>query len=261
MEQKPSKAFLNASFCTMDARGSTADCVITANGIITETGDHHIMKDKIENIECVDLQGRFVLPGFIDLYTMPAIQAYLLALHDHPRFSSAMQRDWIQNLISYLISKGVTTLCLHPSESSFALQAEQVMIGPERLSFLTDVTFQTEFEKKLSSSDDFYEDILSDPSSSGLIFDPIYNNIGSTRDGIRQLTSEASFHIGHPEIGSIAPGKRADFAVFESDPRNLHIHAFMFREPLETIIAGESVSSNEKTREREMYDMIYGNFD
>lgn len=62
----------------------------------------------------------------------------------------------------------------------------------------------------------------------------------SLEKALRAITSEAAWQLGSDhEIGSLEPGKRADFVILEKDPRNVDAHEIRNISVLETWMNGE----------------------
>ncbi len=65
-KQKVDMLFFNGTVYTIDSTFSKANCVATKDGKIVFTGDEKEARQKLEAAKEVDLQGKFMYPGFID---------------------------------------------------------------------------------------------------------------------------------------------------------------------------------------------------
>lgn len=63
-------AYINGHIITMDANGPTAQAILVNRGRISEIGTTRAIQDKITAaVRVVDLQGRTVIPGFVDAHS------------------------------------------------------------------------------------------------------------------------------------------------------------------------------------------------
>ena len=88
-------AFINGQVITMEDDNPTAEAVITENGFILEVGTNEEINGLIDgNTQVIDLDGRTLLPGFID---------------SHSHWLGDVGTD--EEVIEHLIRNGYTTVC------------------------------------------------------------------------------------------------------------------------------------------------------
>ena len=62
-------AIVNANIYTVDKKAPNAQAMLIENGVILRVGSNqHVLKDIVENINIIDLHGKFLMPGFQDAH-------------------------------------------------------------------------------------------------------------------------------------------------------------------------------------------------
>lgn len=75
------KLYTNGPILTMEP-GIVTDAVLTENGCILQTGERRELKEMAPEAELVDLEGRTLLPGFVDPHSHIAMYGSTLAVAD-----------------------------------------------------------------------------------------------------------------------------------------------------------------------------------
>lgn len=106
MRTGPSLAFINGQIITMDTESRVVQAILVENGRITELGTTRAISDKFTpSVQVIDLQGRTIVPGFVDAHShFPAsgIRAVSVDLSPPPTGTT----DSLENLL-YQIAQAV----------------------------------------------------------------------------------------------------------------------------------------------------------
>ena len=262
--------YYNAVFHTMDPAHPHAEAVLCEDGIITEVGSRG---DMIYDEE-TDLSGAHVLPGFIDVYTAPAIEAFCRKAPGE--LSQDEVENWCRQAADYLLDKGVAVLPLRPGCELYRRN-----VAGANASLICDADFRTDLDEVLeeesdasgsgmedllaaaygfgsAGSGDYYAAILDPPESSNLVFMPLFDQAESVADAIRRLTCEAAELIGKDDLGTLAKGKRANFTIFDEDPLAGNLKNFSRMHADKVIAEGNLLYDVEDSRMAELYDMMLG---
>jgi len=82
-EHTPSSIYYNGEIITLEDDQPQAAAVFVKNGVIQEIGNEStILSLKEENTELIDLDGKALLPGFIDSHTHLALSTFLYNMVD-----------------------------------------------------------------------------------------------------------------------------------------------------------------------------------
>lgn len=95
-EKTPDTFYINANILTINELAPNANAMIIRNGKISEIGDYNQLKPKdTDKLKIVDLQGKTVMPGFIDSHTHVALSAFLENMVDLSGFThKTNQQVW-----------------------------------------------------------------------------------------------------------------------------------------------------------------------
>lgn len=237
--------FYNGHFHTMNKEQPSASAVACCDGKILAVGAYNDFGQLLDDADMIDMEDRFVFPGFIDTYSAPAITAFEMAASTEDGFTQNDRDIWMKDCRDYLCDKGVATLCLHesvPGGANF----------PQRT--LTDIKYRTDFE--IDVEDDYYDNILDSPQTSFLLFSPVSDDSQSVHDAIDRLTCKAAQNLGRSDIGVTAPDRAADFTSFDIDPFANNMHTFQRIHASTIILAGSLIYDASAEAESELYDLL-----
>ena len=255
--------FFHAIFRTMDEEKPLVTAVSVRDGRILGTGDQASLCAALdaagEAYTLCDLNGTYVFPGFIDTCSAAAFDAFDAACREEgvpPEEATA----WVKDAVDFITDKGASVICLHGprgmlgSPTRRALEALEI---PEE-SLIYDVEYRTELEEDGGAY--YYEAILGDPNETFLLFNPIYDMHESIHECLRALTCEAAAHIGRDDLGTIAPGKIANFTVFDENLYENGRRAFERSHVLQIYRGGELAYDAEQQAVSDMYDLMLTQF-
>lgn len=239
--------YYNGIFHTMNQTQPTATAAACRDGKFIGVGSLGDFGCMTSAADMVDLEGRFVFPGFIDCYSAPGIAAFTEAAASAEDFDASDRVQWTKDLLEVFRDKGVATVCLHdPAELDLADAAQR---------FLTDVKYETDFEKDLY--DGYYDYILDNPQTSGLLFAPVYDDSQSVHEAVDRLTWQAAANIGmETQLGTIEPGKMADLTIFDNDPLLTDLKTFSRMHAAMSVIGGEVAYDASQQAMTELYDLL-----
>lgn len=239
--------YYNGIFHTMEPTQPPASAVACRDGKFVGVVNLDDFGCMTSAAELVDLEGRFVFPGFIDCYSAPGITAFTEAAASAEDFYASDISQWTKDLLEVFRDKGVATVCLHgPAALDLTDEAQR---------FLTDVKYETDFEKDLN--DGYYDYILDSPQTSGLLFAPVYDDSQSVQEAVDKLTWLAATNIGmETQLGTIKPGKMADLTIFDNDPLLTDLKTFSRMHVSMTVIGGEVAYDSSEQAMTELYDLL-----
>lgn len=82
-QKTESSIFYNGTILTMEAPSNTPEAIFVERGIIKSIGSQEdILNLKTKHTQLVDLDGKTIMPGFIDPHTHPAISTFLYSMVD-----------------------------------------------------------------------------------------------------------------------------------------------------------------------------------
>lgn len=88
--QQKSSLIFNGTILTMDKQQPEVEAIFVEDGIIQQMGSYKAIKAfQKSDTEIIDLNGRTLLPGFIDSHTHPVISTFLHSLVDMSGFTHA----------------------------------------------------------------------------------------------------------------------------------------------------------------------------
>lgn len=254
------KIYYNARFKTMDDACPQVTAVAVRDGKIAQVGDRMSLTEQAEaageGVELCDMDGMTVFPGFIDLVSAAAFDAFDQAVKEeyvHPDDAAV----WVKSAVEFIIDKGAALIAVHgPADKAGSLfrQCLQVLDFSDE-SFIYDVDYQTELEK--DSGPYYFEAILGDPNQTFLLFNPVYDMYETVHDCMKALTCEAAEHLGLSDrLGTIAPGKDATFTVFDENPFASGMRNFSRLHAVQVYRKGELVYDVDNQSMSDMYDMM-----
>ena len=253
------KLFYNARFKTMDDSCPQVTAVAVRDGIITQIGDRMTLTEQLrsdgEQPELIDMNGATVFPGFIDLVSAAAFDAFDQAAEEDSLLPEEAT-EWVKSAVEFCIDKGAALIALHGSSEKGGMfrQCLRVLDFPEE-SFICDVDYKTELEEDPGPY--YFENILGDPNQTFLVFNPVYDMCDSVHDCVRELTIGAAQHLGLAEtLGSITPGKAASFTVFDENPFESGMRNFSRMHAVQVWRNGEMVYDVDRQSISDMYDMM-----
>ena len=195
--------FINAVVYTMDDQNTMADALLVEKGRIVATGSEESLLADADNADIIDLEGKALIPGFIDVH------GHFFTQKMHITFTRGLD-DLSLSVKEYLI-RGVTSV----------RAARQGKADNKPLELLSGIGIipQRVFVQMNHKS---YTDALLHPMKSisarvavvesGDLPDTIIRSLRSfTIDAARILKVES-------RIGSIEAGKHADFVVLSDNP-------------------------------------------
>jgi hypothetical protein len=94
--------FHNGTIITMEKDHKHPEAVYIENGVIKSIGKYELLKKKIfSSTEVIDLEGKTLMPGFIDSHTHPVISSFLYDMIDLSGFThNSKEQVW-----SHLVNK------------------------------------------------------------------------------------------------------------------------------------------------------------
>lgn len=257
MSDKHNKIYYNGNFHTMNEALPSATSVACRDGKIIAVGNYTEFDDLAEDAEMIDLDGKFVFPGFIDTHSAAAIEAFNKASSTDEDFAEADAVQWVKDSMGFLSDKGTARLCLHGSGDRFKSTLDKLAEKPDAPQILTETAYCSPFEEDVS--DDYYDDILRDPDSSLLLFIPIFDDYTTVHESMENLTVLAAKNIGRDsDLGTIEPGKIADFTVFDENPFAANMRTFSRMHASMVIIDGETAYDADLQASSELFDMLLG---
>lgn len=254
------KLFYNARFKTMDDACPQVTAVLVRDGVIAATGDRMTLTEEAEasgdRVEFCDMTGLTVFPGFIDLVSAAAFDEFDRAAREEmllPEDASS----WVKSAVEFIIDKGAALIAVHgPKDKAGSLfrQCLGVLDFSEE-SFIYDVNYQTELERDCGPY--YFEAILGDPNQTFLLFNPIYDMVENVHDCVKALTLDAAAHLGlADQLGSITPGKLANFTVFDENPFESGMRSFSRSHAVQVYRRGELVYDVDRQSINDMYDLM-----
>lgn len=254
------RIYYNARFKTMDDARPQVTAVSVRDGRIAAVGDRMTLTEQTEaageQAEFIDMNGATVFPGFIDLVSAAAIDAFDQAAKEEYLLPEDAT-EWVRNAIDFIIDKGAALIAVHgPSDQAGSLfrQCLKVLDFSDE-SFIYDVEYRSELE--LDAGPYYFDGILGDPNQTFLLFNPIYDMCESVHDCVKALTCEAAEHLGLSEdLGTLAPGKVANFTVFDENPFESGMRNFSRSHAVQVYRNGELVYDVDTQSMNDMYDMM-----
>ena len=88
--------FHNGTIITMEKNHQNPEAVYIENGVIKSIGKYELLKKKIlSSTEFIDLEGKTLMPGFIDSHTHPVISSFLYDMIDLSGFThNSKEQVW-----------------------------------------------------------------------------------------------------------------------------------------------------------------------
>lgn len=93
-KKNPPTLYYNGTFITLDSLNNNFNAMFVANGKIIEIGNKETLLSKLpKQIKKVNLEGKTVLPGFIDPHTHFALSMFLANFYDLSGFKHKSNKE------------------------------------------------------------------------------------------------------------------------------------------------------------------------
>lgn len=239
---------------TEDAGSVNAVCV--ENGRFAAVGNYTDFDPALtDDAEMVNLEGASVFPGFIDTHSCTGLDAFDAKVVKKMNWTDDDITDWIHDAVKYMRSKGAAIITMHGPEDKPGSLFRRFSDNSSG-SFFYNVDYQSEFEKDLGDTD-YYEGILSDPLTSFLLFNPVYDDCDGVRDTLQELTIRGARKLGIDDrYGTIEVGKCADLTVLPHNPYLQNMRSFSRSFSTLVLHDGEPVYSEHDEALDELYNMM-----
>lgn len=112
--QEKSIIFFNGKIITLEETEESVEAILVENGIIQSLGSkEEILALKNNDTKLIDLQGKTLLPGFIDSHTHPALSTFLHRMVDLSGFTHSSPKDLWNHLSGEIkkTEKGKWIIC------------------------------------------------------------------------------------------------------------------------------------------------------
>lgn len=247
--------YYNGIFHTMNDAQPIATAVACKDGRFLKVGSINDLESYGQDAEIIDLAGRFAFPGFIDTHSVPGIEAFDKMSAEDEYFDDSDALQWTKDALDFLCDKGIARLCLHNSGGMFARSLSRIGELPAAPQILFDIDYVSPFEADVTA--DYYEDILSDPRTSYLLFVPVFDDYSTVHESMAQLTSLAAENIGKSaDLGTIQEGKIADLTIFEENPFESNMRTFSRMHASMVVVNGNIAYDSQIQAENELFDMM-----
>ena len=228
-----STLFYNANLLMTGEEYSQGNALEVEDGIITWIGTINPFQKLNDNMENINLNGAYVLPGFLDFESHSYFAEFFTAV-ENKRYE-CFQDDWLDDSVEVLKDKGITSLLLPVSVFEKVQEA-----GNEFLTVIAERTENTLLNELEHCTSGFCEP-----------FSNFYDRFESVPEAIRSLTTDVMGIQRKITVGAVA-----DFSVFEKNPFQYSMKFFANMHCIRIIKEGKTIYDMDEEGENELFNLL-----
>lgn len=228
-----STLFYNANLLMTGEEYSQGNALEVEDGIITWIGTINPFQKLNDNMENINLNGAYVLPGFLDFESHSYFAEFFNAVKN--KGYECFQEDWLDDSVEVLKDKGITSLLLPVSVFEKVQET-----GNEFLTVIAERTENTLLNEL-------------EPCTSGFCepFSNFYDRFESVPEAIRSLTTDIMGIQSKITVGAVA-----DFSVFEKNPFQYSMKFFANMHCIRIIKEGKTIYDMDEEGENELFNLL-----